>query len=135
VHTNVWGPYKVSYLGGSHYYVTFIYDATRKNWIYFIRQKSNVFDTFKKWKPLVENKTGKRMKCLRSENGCEYCNNEFDYYYSYYGISRENTVPRTPGENGASERMNRTIMERARSLRLHVGFPLQFWEDVVDNIV
>jgi hypothetical protein len=31
--------------------------------------------------------------------------------------------------------MNRTIMERARSMRLHVGFPLQFLVDVVDNVV
>jgi hypothetical protein len=28
-----------------------------------------------------------------------------------------------------------TIMERARSMRLHTGFPLQFWEDVVDIVV
>jgi hypothetical protein len=26
-------------------------------------------------------------------------------------------------------------MERARSMRLHVGFPLQFWEDVLDIVV
>jgi hypothetical protein len=31
--------------------------------------------------------------------------------------------------------MNMTIMERARSMRLHVGFPLQFWEKVVDIVV
>ena len=30
VHTNVWGPAQVSSLSGSHYYVTFIDDATRK---------------------------------------------------------------------------------------------------------
>jgi hypothetical protein len=28
-----------------------------------------------------------------------------------------------------------TIMERARSMRLHVGFPLYFWEDDVDTVV
>jgi hypothetical protein len=65
VHTNVWGPSQVSSLGGSHYYVSFIDDAIRKTWVYFIRQKSDVFDTFKKWKDLVENETGKRLKCLR----------------------------------------------------------------------
>ena len=37
VHTNVWGPAQVSSLGGSHYYVTFIDDATRKVWVYFLR--------------------------------------------------------------------------------------------------
>jgi hypothetical protein len=31
--------------------------------------------------------------------------------------------------------MNMIIMERARSMRLHVGFPLQFWVDVVDTTV
>jgi hypothetical protein len=135
VHTDVWGPTQVSSLGGSHYYVTFIDDATRKTWVYCIRQKSDVFDTFKKWKDLVENETGKRLKCLRSDNGGEYCSKEFDDYCSYHGIHREKTVPGTPQENGVSERMNRTIMERARSMRLHVGFPLQFWEDVVDIVV
>ena len=70
--------HQVSSLGGSHYYVTFIDDATRKTWVYCIRQKYDVFDTFKKWKALVENETGKRLKCLRSDNGCEYCSKEFD---------------------------------------------------------
>jgi hypothetical protein len=31
--------------------------------------------------------------------------------------------------------MNRTIMERARSMRLHAGLPLQLWVDVVDTTV
>ena len=75
------------------------------------------------------------MKCLRLENGGEYCSKEFDDYCSYHGIRREKTVPRTPQENGVSERMNRTIMERARSMRLHVGLPLQFWADAVDTVV
>lgn len=48
LHTDVWGPAQVSSLGGSLYYVTFIDDATRKVWIYFLRQKSDVFQTFKK---------------------------------------------------------------------------------------
>jgi hypothetical protein len=124
VHTDVWGPAQVSSLGGSHYYATFVDDATRKTWVYCIQQKSNVFDTFKKWKALVENETRKRLKCLRSYNGGEYCRKEFYDYCSYHGIRREKTVRGKPQENGVSERMNMTIMERARSMRLHAGFPL-----------
>jgi transposase InsO family protein len=78
--------------------------------------KYDVFDTFKKWKGLVENERGKRLKCLRLDNGGEYCSKEFDYYCSYHGIHREMTVPGTPQENGVSERMNMTIMECARSM-------------------
>ena len=43
VHTDLWGPAQVSSLGGSRYYVTFIDDATRKTWVYSIKQKSDVF--------------------------------------------------------------------------------------------
>jgi transposase InsO family protein len=82
---------------------------------------------------LFENEIGKTLKCLRSDNGGEYCSKDFDDYYSYHGIRREKRVPGTPQENGVSERMNRTIMERASSMRSHVGFPLQFWVDVVDT--
>jgi hypothetical protein len=135
VHTDVWGLAQVSSLGGSHYYFTFIDDATTKTWVYCIRQKSDVFDTFKKWKYLVENETGKRLKCLKSDNGSEYCSKEFDDYCSYHGIHREKIVPRTPQENGVLERMNMTIMEHSRSMRLHAGFPLQLWADVVDIVV
>ena len=30
----------------------------------------------------------------------------------------EKTIPRTPQQNGVAERMNRTLNERARSMRL-----------------
>ena len=48
MHTNVWGPNQVSFLGGSYYYVTFIDDATRKAWFSCIGQKFDFFNTFKK---------------------------------------------------------------------------------------
>jgi hypothetical protein len=41
---------------------------------------------FKKWKALVENETRKSLKCLRSDNGGEYCGKEFDDYCSYHGF-------------------------------------------------
>jgi hypothetical protein len=46
LHTYVWGLAKVLSLGVSRCYVTFIDDATRKTWVYCIRKKYDVFDTF-----------------------------------------------------------------------------------------
>ena len=34
------------------------------------------------------------------------------------GIRMEKTIPGTPQQNGAAERMNRTLNERARSMRI-----------------
>ena len=70
VHTYIWGPTQVSSLGVPHYYVIFINDATIKVWVYFLRHKSDVLQTFKKWRCLVENETSMRLKCLRFDNGC-----------------------------------------------------------------
>jgi transposase InsO family protein len=87
------------------------------------------------WKALVENETGKKMKCLRSGNGGKYCSREFENFCSYNGILQQKIVLGTPQENYVFERTNRTIMEHARSTRLHVGLPLQFWVDFVHTII
>ncbi|KAL5799969.1 hypothetical protein ACOSQ3_033067 [Xanthoceras sorbifolium] len=96
VHTDVWGPSPVSSLSGSLYYVTFIDDSTRKVWVYFLKKKSEVFDTFRKWKAMVENDTGLKIKRLRSDNGREYRDSKFRKFYANSGIKMEKTVPMTP---------------------------------------
>lgn len=92
----MWGPAQVAFIGGSQYYVSFINDATRKVWVYCIRKKFDVFETFKFWKAMVENETGKRLKCLRSDNGGEFCSFKFRDYCYMHGIRRQRMVPRTP---------------------------------------
>lgn len=133
VHTDVYGPTPVSSLGGSNYYVTFIDDSTRKVWVYFLKNKFDVFNTFKKWKTAVELETNLKVKCLKSDNGGEYISTEFTDYCAEHGIRMIKTVPGTPQQNGVAERMNRTLNERARSMRLNVGLPKTFWADAVNT--
>ncbi|KAL5742312.1 hypothetical protein ACOSP7_029044 [Xanthoceras sorbifolium] len=133
VHTDVWGPSPVSSLSGSLYYVTFIDDSTRKVWVYFLKKKSEVFDTFRKWKAMVENETGLKIKRLRSDNGGEYIDSRFREFCANSGIKMEKTVPMTPQQNGVAERMNRTLNERARSMRLHAGLPKMLWAEAVNT--
>ena len=59
VHTDVWGPTKTASIHGCRYYVSFIDDHTRKVWVYFMKQKSEVFGHFKRFKAAVEKETGK----------------------------------------------------------------------------
>ncbi|KAL5754948.1 hypothetical protein ACOSP7_023168 [Xanthoceras sorbifolium] len=133
VHTDVWGPSPVSSLSGSLYYVTFIDDSTRKVWVYFLKKKLEVFDTFRKWKAMVENETGLKIKRLRSDNGGEYRDSRFREFCANSGIKMEKTVPMTPQQNGVAERMNRTLNERARSMRLHAGLPKMLWAEAVNT--
>ena len=43
------------------------------------------------------------------------------------------TVPGKARENGIAERMNRTLNERARSMRIHCGLPKAFWADAMST--
>jgi hypothetical protein len=54
------------------YYVSFIDDYSRKNWIYLLKAKNEVFGKFKEFKALVENLTERKIKTLRSDNGGEF---------------------------------------------------------------
>ena len=49
---------------------------------------------------------------LRTDNGGEYMSTEFQ---KSKGIQHELTIAYTPQQNGIAERMNRTLMESARS--------------------
>jgi hypothetical protein len=60
------------------YYVSFIDEFSRNTWIYFLRNKYEVFDRFKEFKDLVENQTEKIIKVLRIDNGGEFYGNEFE---------------------------------------------------------
>ena len=56
VHSDVWGPAKIVSMGGCRYYVTFIDDHTRKTWVYFMKEKSEVFTHFQHFRTLAKNK-------------------------------------------------------------------------------
>ncbi|KAH9799312.1 hypothetical protein KPL71_000313 [Citrus sinensis] len=62
----------------------------------------------------IKNQTGKKIKRLRTDNGLEYCSNEFDKFCKSKGIARHNIVRHTPQQNGLAERINRTLLEKVK---------------------
>ena len=66
---------------------------------------------------------------VKSDNGGEYASNNFAKFCAEKGISHEFTVPYCPQQSEVAERMNRTIMEGARSMLCHAKLPLEFWAE------
>lgn len=56
------------------------------------------------------------VRCLRTDDGLEFCNIAFDNYCKLQGIERHMTCSYTPQQNGVAERMNKTLMEKVRCL-------------------
>ena len=83
-------------LSGYVYYASFIDYYSHKTWIYFLKNKDEVFERFKEFKALIENLSEKKIKILRSDNGGEFTSNDFNDFCKEVGIKRELTIPYNP---------------------------------------
>ena len=122
-------------MGGASYFVTFIDDFSRKVWAYPLKRKDEVFSVFQRFVTLVETQTGKKVKCLRSDNGGEYVSKPFQDFCDLKGIKRELTAPYNPPQNGVAERMNRTIQEKVRSMLSNANLTNGFWAEALATAV
>ena len=131
VHSDVCGPMSVDSIGGRKYFVTFIDDYSRCCAVYFLRQKSEVLEKFKEFEAITTSESDCKIGTLRTDNGGEYVSKEFEDYLKSKGIHHQLTVPYSPEQNGVAERMNRTLMESARSMMAHAGLPNRYWAEAV----
>ncbi|XXG89956.1 hypothetical protein AAC387_Pa12g1836 [Persea americana] len=129
VHTDICGPLETPSLGGNRYIITFIDDFSRKLWVFFIKEKSAAFTTFKNFKARVEVESGCKIKTLRSDRGGEYTSKEFQEYCRQWGIRHQFTTAYTPQQNGIAERKNRTILDMTRIMLKEKGLPKEYWAE------
>jgi hypothetical protein len=69
IHVNICGSIKPCLFGKNLYFLLFIDDYSRKTWVYFFKENSNVFSCFKKFKILVEKENSYFIKSLRMDKG------------------------------------------------------------------
>jgi len=127
VHTDVWGPSKNASLRGKHYFVFFVDDYSRRNWMYTMSHKSEVLEIFVEWRRKIELQTGRKIKILRSDNGGEYKSDPFLQLCRDEGIERHFTVRETLQQNGMAERFNHTLLEKIRCLLSNSRLNKSFW--------
>ena len=73
VHSDVCGPLKVNSFTSALYFVTFINDCSKKLWVYVLKTNDQILEKFKEFHVLVERQSGKKLKCICTDNGGEYC--------------------------------------------------------------
>jgi len=135
VHSDVWGPSPVSTISGIRWFVIFIDDCTRMTWLYLLKNKSDVLSVFQSFHTMVQTQFSAKIQTLRSDNGGEFKNHQFQAYTQSHGLIHETSCPHTPQQNGVAERKNRHILETARALLLGAHMPSRFWTDAVATAV
>jgi len=135
VHSDLGGPMSEPSRGGALYLGTFTGDFSRWTDVVFLQKKSDHFAEYKKWLTKAQMHTGIKIKILRSDNGCEYVTNAFKALHDENGTTHQTTVPDTPQQNGAAERLNRGLVETARTMMRHKDVDQDLWADAIKTAV
>ncbi|KAG7538693.1 Zinc finger CCHC-type superfamily [Arabidopsis suecica] len=131
VHGDLCGPITPSTTAGNRYIFVLIDDHSRYMWTVLLKEKSEAFEKFKRFKSLVEKESGMSIKTFRTDRGGEFMSQDFKDFCQESGIKRHLTAPYTPQQNGVVERRNRTLMEMTRSIMKHMHVPNYLWGEAI----
>lgn len=135
VHTDVCGPITPMTWDGQRYFLTFIDDCTHFTVAYLIVSKDEVPQRFEEYKAMVEAGFGLKLARLRCDNGGEYVSKKMRDLCRQTGVVLEYTMAYTPEQNGIAERMNRTLVEKARAMIFESGMSKEMWGEAVMSAV
>jgi transposase InsO family protein len=129
VHMDVCGPMPVPSLGGSMYVATFLDDYSKLSVVRPVAAKSDVGAVVKEVIASLENITGATVRAVRSDRGGEYMSGMLGAFFRERGIAHQLSAPYTPQQNGAAERLNRTLLDKVRSMLIESDLPHALWAE------
>lgn len=133
VHSDIWGPCPVVSNFGFKYFVTFVDDFSRMTWIYFMKNRSEVFSHFCAFCAEIKTQFHANVRTLKNDNAKEYISESFQSYMRQQGIIHQSSCLNTPSQNEVAEWKNRHLFKIARALLFQAKVPKQFWMDAVST--
>ncbi|WVZ17273.1 hypothetical protein V8G54_010255 [Vigna mungo] len=95
IHSDVWGPSKISSLRGSRWFVTFIDYCTRMTWLWLMKSKGEVNLIIQKFHKMIETQYNAKVQVLSSDNCGKYQSLDLKRNLEAYGIIHQTTCPNT----------------------------------------
>ena len=93
IHSDVWGPSPILSFHGYRYFIVFIDDFTRFSWIYFLKNKSDVYSTFLNFESYVHRQFNSKILAFHSDWGGEF--QKLHSYFNKNGIIHRISCPYT----------------------------------------
>ena len=133
IYLDLCGPMQTQSRHGELYILTFIDGNTHYVKVKLLKSKAETCAALKALIEHAEVETGEHVNYFRSDGGGEYGSKELATYFESKGIHHEKTNAYTPQENGVAERMNRTIVEMARTFLQDADLPNTYWSFAVNH--
>jgi transposase InsO family protein len=96
LHKDLFGPTTYTSISENKYGFVIVDDFTRYTWVFFLVDKSDVFDLFKSFVKRCHNEFKTTIKRVRSDNGSEFKNTRVDKLCDKFGIRHQFLVKYTP---------------------------------------
>ena len=96
--------------------VTAVWEPCEYSFITLVNKKSKATNHIKEVIAKIETQTGEKVKFIRSDRGREYINYALGDYFLANGIHHEQSIIKTPQQNGKAERFNGVLLDLARCL-------------------
>ncbi|GJT42065.1 putative ribonuclease H-like domain-containing protein, partial [Tanacetum coccineum] len=133
LHMDLFGPTSVKSINHASYCLVITDDCTRFSWVFFLATKDETSGILQNFFRQIENQLNHRVKIIRSDNGTEFKNRDMLEFCGNKGIKQEYSNARTPQQNGVAERMNKTLIEAARTMLADSLLPTTFWAEAVST--
>ena len=129
VHMDVCGPMPEPSIGGSRYVATILDDCSGLSAAAFTDSKAAVTDKVIHILTELQRSTGHQVQEVRTDRGGEYVNQRLTRWFISNGIRHGTTVGYMPEQNGAAERLNRTLLEKTRAMLIEARLPKNLWAE------
>ncbi|GJR28817.1 integrase, catalytic region, zinc finger, CCHC-type containing protein [Tanacetum coccineum] len=104
LHMDLCGPMRVQSINRKKYILVIVDDYSRFTWVKFLRSKDETPEFVINFRKQIQVGLNKIVRYIRIDNGMEFVNQVTSKYYEGVGIFHQNSVPRTPQQNGIVER-------------------------------
>ncbi|KAF7776600.1 hypothetical protein Agabi119p4_4993 [Agaricus bisporus var. burnettii] len=126
------GPEDVTSSRGNNYFMSIIDDFSNYIWTIPLSHKSDSFPSLKTWALQVERECGERIGVIRIDNG-ELKSKEMTTWCESNGYRNEFTAPYTSAHIGKVERVHRTLINKARTMRIQTDLPTNQWDEFIQT--
>ena len=109
-------------------------NKTCKTTLYLLREKSETFETYKRYEAWVRNHHNVFIEVLRTNRGGKYLSHEFTAHLEAQGTEHVLTVHDTLQQNGVAEQLNGILAEKVRGMLYNSGLPQFLWGEAVNHV-
>jgi hypothetical protein len=126
-HMDLWKKYPVQSINSYQYFHSFLDDSTCQPCITLLKHISEATQAIKDYVTHLQAR-GMQPNMFRCDQGVEFVNDNLKNWFHKQEIDLQMTVPYSPSQNGAAERLNCTLVKLAQAMLIGANVPMFLWE-------